>query len=460
MVQLQIAPYVGTAYLNAATRRAGHEFAVHLVDGHEKTLGRIAAMKPSLIGFSCMTPLANKTLSLAAEIKKHFDIPIILGGPHPTLFPEVIQEDAVDMICRGEAEETLPELLTAIDRGQPYTGIRNLWVKQQGQIYRNPIRPLVDPLDNIPLIDWSCYRGTAALNSPPLAFPIRGCPFSCSYCFNAPLRKIYAGLGRPVRHFSASRSVQEIEQALEFFSPSPVLFASDSFGIDLPWMSDFLDAYSARIDLPFVLLLEPQLATETFVDLIAKHRCHCVALGVESGSERVRREILNRRYTNQQLVAVADRLHRRNIKIRTYNMVGLPTETEAELWQTIDVNVQMKTEFPRGAIFTPLPGTQIVETALREGYLEEGFSFKSIPTTILSTTVLKKLDRDRVTNLLYFFQTAILFPKWRSLLKFLVSRKPNLLYRLWFSWVYVYLHRKSENRKLIPYIKYVLRNPQ
>jgi radical SAM superfamily enzyme YgiQ (UPF0313 family) len=405
-----------------------------------------------------MTPLVGETLSLASEIKKHFDIPIILGGPHPTLFPEVIHEAPFDIICRGEGEETLAEILTSIDDGRPYAHIRNLWVKEGGHVHQNPLRPFTDPMDGVPLIDWSCYSGTPALNSPPIAFPIRGCPFSCSYCFNAPLRQIYRGLGRYVRHFSPARAVQEVQEALKFFAPSPVLLISDSLGIDLPWTERFLDIYSRLIPLPFVFLIEPQLATDRFIDLIAKHDCKCVALGVESGSERVRKQVLNRRYTNEELVAVAERFHRRNIKIRTYNMIGLPTETEAELWESIEINLKMKTDFPRGAIFTPLPGTEIVDMAKREGYLAEDFSFGSIPTTILATTVLKKLDRDRIANSLCFFQTAIIFPKWTGLIKFLIRRRPNALFRLWFGVVYAYLHRKSEGRNWMPYIKYVLSN--
>ena len=227
-----------------------------------------------------------------------------------------------------------------------------------------------------------------------------------------------------MRHFSAGRAVREVQEALKFFAPSPVLFLSDSLGIDLPWTEQFLDTYSRSISLPFVFLIEPKLATDRFIDLIAKHRCKCVALGVESGSERVRKQVLNRFYTNVELVAVADRFHRRKIKIRTYNMIGLPTETEGERWETIEINVKMKTDFPRGAIFTPLPGTGIVDLAKREGYLDEDFSFRSIPTTILATTVLKKLDRDRIANCLCFFQTAIVFPKWIGLMPiFIESRR-------------------------------------
>jgi radical SAM superfamily enzyme YgiQ (UPF0313 family) len=87
MAQIQIAPYVGTAYLNAAAKQAGHELVVHLVSNRQTMLREIDAAKPNLIGFSCMTPFLGETLSLASEIKKHFDIPIIMGGPHPRCFP-------------------------------------------------------------------------------------------------------------------------------------------------------------------------------------------------------------------------------------------------------------------------------------------------------------------------------------------------------------------------------------
>jgi anaerobic magnesium-protoporphyrin IX monomethyl ester cyclase len=458
LIQIQYAPYPGVAYLNGAALSHGHQFVLCLGNKPKKILARIAAEKPDLIGFTCMSGLHLEILKIAQEIKKHFSQPIILGGPHPTLFSEIINEECVDIICRGEGEFPLIELLDALQEKRSYAHILNLWVKTDGHIEKNPLRPLADPLDNIPLIDWSCYRGTVIQNGLPEAFIIRGCPYSCTYCFNASMREMHRGLGRYVRHFSVERAIQEVQQALKFFSHSAVYFHSDSFGMDLPWIEAFFKRYSQVTDLPFFLLIRTELASEPFIRIVSQHKCHSIAIGLEAGSERVRREILHRNYSNQALLEIAERMHRYGIKFRTFNMIGIPTETEDEMWQTIDINIRMKTDYPRGAIFTPLPSTEIVDMAKSMGYLEPNFSFDSIPPSILSASILKKVDRNRIKNTLYFFQSAILFPRAKGLFRKLTHWEPNLLFRLWFYLIYAYVHMRHENRKPLPYLKYLIAN--
>ncbi|VVB64532.1 B12 binding domain protein [uncultured archaeon] len=192
MIQIQSVPYAGTAYLNSAVKSKGHEFVLHVGNEIDKILLKISKENPDIIGFSCMSSFHKDVLSLARKIKEKHNIPIIMGGPHATLFPDVIKNEAIDIICRGEGEFALMDLLEAIQNKNPYHNIKNLWVKYKGNICKNELRPLVDPLDNIPLIDWSCYNSTGILeNSPPVVFLIRGCPYSCSYCFNEATRILY-----------------------------------------------------------------------------------------------------------------------------------------------------------------------------------------------------------------------------------------------------------------------------
>ncbi|KKR02126.1 MAG: hypothetical protein UT26_C0028G0010 [Microgenomates group bacterium GW2011_GWC1_39_12] len=381
MIQIQSAPYCGTAYLHAAAKSRHHKFSLLLSNNPSTILSKIQTEKPDVIGFSCLSCFMKEILSLCCEIKKSFDISIILGGPHPTLFPEVLSEKSIDMICIGEGEFALIDLLNAIEKKKNYSHIKNLWVKKGNTIHKNPLRPLVEPLDKIPLIDWSCYRNTPVLLGSPTVFLIRGCPFSCNYCFNQQTKKLYHNLGNYIRHFSVQRSLLEIKAALKYFPKDPIIFASDSFGIDLPWMEQVFERYSKLTNLPFVLLLRPELTTQECIDIIAKYNCCSVSIGVESGSERIRRDIIRRYYTNSFLITMAQRLHAKNIKFKTFNMLGLPTETEKEMWETVDINIKMKTDFPRASIFTPYPGTEIVEIAKKRGYLNKNFNFDNLPDT-------------------------------------------------------------------------------
>lgn len=453
MVQVQIAPYAGVAYLNGAATEAGHVFKLCLYTKLPVLLKTILEEKPDLIGFTCMTSFIKEVRAIAIAIKKQFQIPIILGGPHASFCPEIVNEAPFDIICRGEGEFALVDLLNAIETGEDYTGIKNLWVKQDGEIYRNEIRPLIDPLDDAPLVDWSCYRGTPAADFPPSVHPIRGCPYNCTYCFNEANRKMYRRLGRYIRHFSVERVILELKLALPYFSNSPVVFNSDVLGLDLDWMERMLDAYSAETDRPFFLLIHPDRVTERCVDILKRHKCCGVAFGVESGSERVRREVLNRHYSNQLLLDVAERLHKNGLKFRTYSIVGIPTETEDELWETIDINVKMKADFPRVSICTPMPETRIFDLAKAEGLLDSDFTFEDVPHSLLMNSVLRNADRGRIENCACFFITAIKLPRLRRIIKWLTHTKPNFLYRWWGYFVFAYYLKRSEQRRLIPHLK-------
>ena len=184
-----------------------------------------------------------------------------------------------------------------------------------------------------------------------------------------------------------------------------------------------------------------------------------VAIGVESGSERVRKEILNRNYSNQLLLNVADRLHEHNIKFRTYNMIGLPSETKDELWETIELNIKMKTDFPRAGIFTPMPGTKIMDILREYSYIDCDFNYNNIPKTILSKSILSNVDHEFIQNSLFFFQSAIIFPNLSLFLRILLDIN-QIFFSNYGSILLFKIHRNSEKRRIIPYIQYVIANRQ
>jgi len=206
------------------------------------------------------------------------------------------------------------------------------------------------------------------------------------------------------------------------------------------------------------LLLRPELVSEPLVKILARTKCQSVSIGVESGSQRVRFDLMNRKYSNERLVEVADRLHAAGIKFRTYNMVGLPGESEDEMWETIDVNVRMKANYPKCAIFSPMPGTELTAEAMKLGHLDSHFSYDDVPFTTLSKSILKNVDNARIQNVMYFFQTAVRFPWLRKPLRRLTHWQPNFVFRWWFFLVYAWLHRKLEGRRLLSYLCFVFAN--
>ena len=305
------------------------------------------------------------------------------------------------------------------------------------------------------MIDWSCYEGTIVKYYPAIAIPIRGCPYSCTYCFNEKYRDLYSHSKKYVRHFSVGRAITELKIAIDYFSPdSPILFTSDSFGINLTWMEDFLKEYAKITHLPFVVLLRPELASEKCIELLKKYNCFSVAIGVESGSERIRKDLLHRNYSNDHLLEVSGRLHRAGLKFRTYNILGLPTESIEDMFETIAVNIAMKTDYPRPSMFSPYPGTKLTEKAIELGYLPENFSFDTVRQGIHQDTLLKMENKKQIINTLYFFQTFVLFPSTLKFSRYLVRFPPNFLFKLWFMVVYAVLSMRSEGRNFKNFVQF------
>ena len=96
-------------------------------------------------------------LKQCRKIKKKFRIPVILGGVHPTICPEIIHEESIDVVCRGEGEYAFLELLNNMEKGKDITKIKNMWVKKGNQIYKNDMRSLIENLDELPFPDRDIY---------------------------------------------------------------------------------------------------------------------------------------------------------------------------------------------------------------------------------------------------------------------------------------------------------------
>ncbi len=157
--------------------------------------------KPDLVGFSVMSTAFHECLDLSRFAKKKGCL-TIWGGSHPTVDPEfTIQQEPIDMVCIGEGEHAFLELLAGLEDGMEVTRVENIWVKRNGKVYRNPVRPLIRDLDQLSWPDRSLLdpalldlrvRGANFITG-------RGCPYKCSYCTNEYLQFLYKGYGPFVR---------------------------------------------------------------------------------------------------------------------------------------------------------------------------------------------------------------------------------------------------------------------
>jgi len=233
---------LGVLSLIAYLKFKGHSAELFITERRNWFDG-VKEYQPDILGFSSLTGGHLWVESCAEEIKKskRWDIPIIVGGSHPTFFPELLNNPSIDFICRGEGEYALEELLDRMDKGEDLTSIPNIWTKQDGSIIKNDVRPLIEDLDLLPIPDRSHYDKYHFLRNNPHKKMItsRGCPFSCTYCYNSAFKALYRNKGRLVRRRSVKKVIEEILLLYHGGGWKTLEIVDDAFLADKKWFLQF-----------------------------------------------------------------------------------------------------------------------------------------------------------------------------------------------------------------------------
>lgn len=393
----------GIGSISALLKNAGHTTSVLLIsrDLHEdEVLRRLRSpgCSPDLVAVSVATLQWNRVKELTRWIRKCLQIPMILGGYHPTLSPEeVLSHPPVDIICRGEGEHPMLDLVEALQRGAPITQIKNLWVKEGAEgffknpsrIFKNDVRPTISNLDRLPYWDREFYltdpytdgmKYITTVYQKEDTFPItagRGCPFSCGFCNNSSLRALYTGKGRYIRTRSVDSLIGEIDYLISRFHVTEFEFWDEHFQVSPDWLENFTEEYRKR-GIPFWVALRAEVCRDNVLSFLSMAHCKTVIVGVEHGNEEYRKKFLKKTVTNRELIHAFEKIREFGIGTLSSNMVGLPEETPELARDTIRLNRILKPDLMIFNTWKPLPGTFLYEHALKKGYviqesLLEGF---------------------------------------------------------------------------------------
>jgi anaerobic magnesium-protoporphyrin IX monomethyl ester cyclase len=178
---------LGLMHISALLKQHGHVCDAFDLAEETDLVAAVRERDPQLLAFSAVSGLHRRLVCASREILEELDVLSIFGGPHPTYFPEMIEEEGVDVICRGEGEYPMLELVEALEAGANFRTIPNLWVKQDGQIHRNQLRPFVQNLDDLPWPDRELFATFSQLHTGNARSFMggRGCPYDCTYAPNA-----------------------------------------------------------------------------------------------------------------------------------------------------------------------------------------------------------------------------------------------------------------------------------
>lgn len=430
----------------AIAARCGHR--VRLLEygaAPERVLRDLHEDRPDILAYSVCSNEADEYLRMNVEIRARVKAFSLFGGPHPTFCPSYALAPGVDAVFRGEADLALPVFLREFAGGDPFRS-PNLAFNAGGFLLQNPVLDLNPDLDALPFPARELLYGRSRFlrDTPIKAFLSgRGCPNDCSYCFNHQFNELYRGKGRIVRTKSVGYLLEEIARTGAAYPLRYVRFHDDIFGLSRPWLEAFAEAYPSRLGLPFSCYVRPNAVDGEYARLLKQAGCRAAYTAIECGNERLRNEVLCRRLRDEQIRGALHALKDAGIRVVTFNMVGVPGETEEDMQSTIRMNRECGVDFADVSIFQPYPGTRAYAWCQEHGYLTDSSHTLSNVYTRSSLNLEPWLGR-RVFVVHKLFTLLVDHPRLRFLAPLchacrFLDGPLQLLYRLYYGY---FLHRR------------------
>lgn len=431
----------------------------------EALLAQIGKLEPALIGIGLQSSHFQTAIRLTRAIKERFDAPVIWGGAHPTIDPEECIRHT-DILCVGEGFDPLLELSRRVLRGERYDDIGNLWVNDGGAVTRNGQRPLLADLDVLPFASYDGagkiyiddgrvqeggnfdYFGFGFSDSPMKTvhqtMTAFGCPMRCSFCMNALHHDKF-------RRRSVANVIEELVAAKRSNPHLKKIFFWDNiFHVGKRWCLEFAERYRREVNLPFFAYSHPQFMDEESLVALRRAGWCITVMGIQSGSDAIRKKVYDRAETSAQVIEAARSLNRlkkvkglhRLFKIYYDYVKNNPMEKRAALRESLALILKLPKDFIFQAFnLSFFPNYKLTALYLRKGFISkedvEGEARTSANDWITTFSARKRyrgfLRMHEYYYLLFSLAQFKLFPnriiRWIER-RNLFSRNLRLLYRI------------------------------
>jgi len=412
-------------------------------------LAEIEERPPQLIAASFMSADYPGFKKAFSAIKAAFPaIPMIGGGPHPTFDPDCVEQLALDAVCVGEGDQVFELLLERVEQGQGFAGLPNIRTKGNPHI----LEPLAH-LDELPFIERDFFYEKFPIFARfklKSFFTSRGCPYRCTYCFNASYNDMYKGMGKILRKRPVSDVINEVLALKAKYPLEYIRFADDVFQVKADaWLEEFAERFPKEVGIPFYCLMHANNVDEAVVSLLYKAGCRSACMSIESGDPELRKLMLKRNTSQQKIIDAFDLFNSYGINMYTNSMLGIPGAGFEQELASLDLSIRCKPKYGSFTIITPYPGTQFHDICVEQGVLPSDASDEMLQSTRETSvlTCFNEQEKQMQIKLLKLGPVTVRFPVIKPLTLFLVQKVPDN--RL-FSLVYWFFRNYLFSKYIVP----------
>jgi len=418
-----ISPPLSLAYLASSLKK--EKLKVKILDcllrkfSYEDFRNYLQKNKPDVVGFTAFTlefPIVLKMARIAKSTNK--EIKVVVGGPHVSNHPQELKNKEIDFIFRAEAEKFFPKLIKELKKKKPkFSKIPCLGYKTKNKIKINKIK-FVEDLDSLPfpdfdLMDFKSYPKLYLAKKHP-AVPLissRGCPFTCTFCSAKQIS------GKKFRARTPKNIINEIKQLKEKYNIKEFQFWDDNFTLDKKRAKKICNLL-IKENLNLIWWCPNGLRIETLdkelLLLMKKAGCYAIAFGIESGSERIQKD-MRKNLNLKRVKEIITFTHKIGIRTQGFFIIGYPTETKEDILKTINFAKELPLDRASISLFQPLFGSEIYNDLVKQNKIPLNYSIADcdyskasiLPKGFQSLEEVKKLQRKALIE--FYIRPKIFF---------------------------------------------------
>lgn len=366
----------GAGYVVSSIKESFPKYEVCFYD--TKTISVKAVIKEvikkrfDVLMLSTMTLMFPSAVGLISQIKKaNKNIIVLVGGIHPQIMGKRLlrKHPEIDYLCVGEGETFVKNFIKHLGQKSLFE-VKNLVYRRKGKVHVNPLEDPED-LAKLPPFPWSLFddRSVRGKDGFISVTATRGCPYSCSYCCNESYLKLYGSMY--LRSRSVSQVVEELKMLKKVYNPKLFYFGDDMILFNRQYITELFTTIKEEVGVSYGCMGRVEKIDRDTINMLASTGCKYMAMGIECGDEKFRKEHLNRYMTNDQIIDAFNLCKEAGIFTTSFNMIGYPFPNDDELTEsTIKLNRVIKPGFVQITLFYPFPGTRLHEYCVENSLID------------------------------------------------------------------------------------------